>query len=153
MNILHATTDPTLLTRLKQMLGSAARADIAVGNLFDSGFNAVAEELGRLEKVRILVGRLDRHTLEEVARGVQQAEALQARLDGDGLVRRSARQQFGAQAVQTIAEGVARLPQTDEAECGVRRLSDLISSGKLERPNLPEGDAARHALPVLVPRR
>ena len=51
MNILHATTDPTLITRLRQMLGSAERADIAVGYLFISGFSAVAEELGRLEKV------------------------------------------------------------------------------------------------------
>ena len=41
MNILHATTDPTLLQRRKQMLGSAARADIAVGYLFVSGFNEV----------------------------------------------------------------------------------------------------------------
>jgi len=88
VNILHATTDPTLLTRLKQMLDSAERADLAVGYLFVPGFNAVAEELGRLEKVRILVGRLDRHTLEEVALGVQQAEALQACPDGDRPARR-----------------------------------------------------------------
>jgi hypothetical protein len=70
------------------MLAGADCADIAVGYLFVSGFNAVAEELGRLEKVRILVGRLDRHTLEEVALGVQQAEALQACPDGDRPARR-----------------------------------------------------------------
>lgn len=39
------------------MLDSTASADIAVGYLFISGRNEVAEELGRLEKVRILVGR------------------------------------------------------------------------------------------------
>ena len=31
MTILHAHTDPDLLARLRQMLGSVARADIAVG--------------------------------------------------------------------------------------------------------------------------
>ena len=33
----HATTDPNLLDRLKQMLASSARADIAVGYFFISG--------------------------------------------------------------------------------------------------------------------
>jgi len=45
MNILHATTDPDLLTRLKEMLDSSARADIAVGYFFMSGFEAVADVL------------------------------------------------------------------------------------------------------------
>ena len=31
MTILHANTDPDLLTRLRQTLSSAARADVAVG--------------------------------------------------------------------------------------------------------------------------
>ena len=34
----HAHTAPALLTRLRQMLGSSARADIAVGYFFMSGF-------------------------------------------------------------------------------------------------------------------
>ena len=59
-NILHATTDPDLLTRLREMLDSSARADIAVGYFFMSGFEAVADSLARLDKVRILVGRADR---------------------------------------------------------------------------------------------
>src|SRR5690348_4598529 len=99
MNILHAHTDPTLLERLKGMLASSRSADIAVGYLFVSGFNAVADELSRLDKVRVLVGRTDRATLDEVASGLQQVEALQARLDGHELVRRGERAALGAQAV------------------------------------------------------
>ncbi len=38
MNILHATTTPPLLKRLKEMLASSTRADIAVGYFFISGF-------------------------------------------------------------------------------------------------------------------
>ena len=56
-NILHASTGPDLLTRLREMLDSSARADIAVGYFFMSGFEAVADSLNRLDKVRILVGR------------------------------------------------------------------------------------------------
>ena len=69
-NILHATTDPALLERLKEMFGSSARADIAVGFFFMSGFEAVADDLARLERVRILVGRTDRQVFEEVAVGL-----------------------------------------------------------------------------------
>ena len=87
MNILHATTDPDLLTRLKQMLESADRADIAVGYFFMSGFSEVADDLSRLGKVRLLVGRTDRQTLEAVAVGLQQQQALRARLEQESLVR------------------------------------------------------------------
>ena len=87
MNILHSTTDPTLLARLKEMLGSSVQADIAVGYFFTGGFGAVADDLARLDKVRILVGRTDRQVLEEVALGLQQNQALRARLDADALAR------------------------------------------------------------------
>lgn len=139
MDILHAQTDPTLLDRLKEMLRYSKAADIAVGYLFVSGFDAVAEEISQLEKARILVGRTDRPMLEEVARGLQQAEALRARLDGDGTVRRSARDEIGAQAVQSLAEGVSRLPQTDASQCGIQRLRDLIAQGKIEIRTYPKG--------------
>ena len=36
-NIIHATTDPDLVTRLRGMLDSSARADIPVGYSFMSG--------------------------------------------------------------------------------------------------------------------
>ena len=49
MNVLHATTDPPPIDRLKQMMGNLARADIAVGYFFMSGFDAVADDFARLE--------------------------------------------------------------------------------------------------------
>ena len=96
MNILHASTDPDLLTRLKEMLGSADRADIAVGYFFMSGFEAVAGELSRLNRTRILVGRTDRPTLEAVAAGLQQARPLQAQLNASRTVPPRQRQASGS---------------------------------------------------------
>ncbi len=52
MNILHASTDPTLIKRCKRMLASSARADIAVGYFFMNGFQSVADDLSRLQKAR-----------------------------------------------------------------------------------------------------
>ena len=49
MNILHASTDPNLLTRLKEMLGSANCANIVVGQFFMSGSQAVLDKLTCLQ--------------------------------------------------------------------------------------------------------
>ena len=114
------------------MLGSANAADIAVGYFFVSGFEAVADEITQLEKVRLLVGRTDRRTLEEVAAGIQQAEALRARVLGEELVKKSKRPEVAAQSVAAVAQGVAQLPQTDEAQGSVRKLRDFIASGRIE---------------------
>ena len=132
MNILHSQTDPDLLTRLREMLDSAARADIAVGYFFMSGFEAVADSLKHLQKVRILVGRTDRHILEEVASGLQQAHALYARIESEGMIRRGERDGIAQQAVDHIAEGVGMLPQNEGSETAVKTLRDLVAAGLVE---------------------
>ena len=132
MSILHATTDPTLLTRLKEMLASSARADIAVGYFFISGFKAVSGELSRLDKVRILVGRADRPVLEAVALGFQQPQALRARLETDEIVRRGQREAIAQESVDSIAAGVALLPQTGDSQEAVALLRDMVASGRAE---------------------
>ena len=155
MNILHSKTDPTLLARLKEMLGSSARADIAVGYFFIGGFGAVAQDLARLDKVRILVGRTDRQVLEEVALGIQQTQALRARLDADSLVQRRQRGEIAQQAVDHIAEGVAVLPQEKGTEATVSKLRDMVAVRRVEVRGLSQKSASRQGLPVLVrqPRR
>ncbi|MCY4374952.1 MAG: phospholipase D-like domain-containing protein, partial [Spirochaetaceae bacterium] len=132
MDILHKSTDPTALTRLQQMLESSARADIAVGYFFMSGFEQLADKLSGLEKVRILVGRTDRRVLEEVAAGLQQAPALRARLEQESTVQRRQRSSVARQAVDHIAEGVARLPQVSESEVSVAAFHDLVAAGIVE---------------------
>ena len=138
MTILHATTDPDLLTRLKEMLGSAARADIAVGYFFISGFSAVSEELMRLKKTRILVGRTDRPTLEAVAAGLNQARPIQAHLDGIRTIPRRQRQQAADEAQTAISDSVGAMPQTDESEAALTKLQGLVKSGLLEVRTYPK---------------
>ena len=150
MNVLHANTDPDLLTRLKQMLGSSARADIAVGYFFMSGFDAVADNLARLDKVRILVGRTDRQVLEEVALGLQQSDALRARLESDSVVRRRQRAEIAQRAVDNIADGVASLPQTGDSERAVSRSAEHDSSQQGRGSGVPAESAPRQGVPVLV---
>ena len=137
MTILHAKTNPNLLTRLREMLASAARADIAVGYFFVSGFTAVAEEISRLNKTRILVGRTDRPTLEVVAAGLHQAGPLQAQLDSSRTVQRSQRQAIATETVTAVADSVAALPQTDDSQAAVERLRQLVAAGLLEIRTYP----------------
>ena len=59
MTVYRAKTDPDLLTRLRQMPGGSARADIAVGYFSMSGLAEVVDDLVRLNKTRVLVGRAD----------------------------------------------------------------------------------------------
>ena len=131
-NILRATTDPDLLTRLRDVLDSSARADIAVGYFFMSAFEAEADSLARLGKVRILVGRADRPALESVALGLQQSEVLRAQLEADGMVQRRQRDAIAREVVEGIATGVPLLPQTGESQNAVSMLYDLVASGLVE---------------------
>ena len=138
MTILHATTDPDLLTRLKEMLDSAARADIAVGYFFISGFSQVSEELMRLKKTRILVGRTDRPTLEAVAAGLNQGRPIQAHLDSIRTIPRRQRQQAADEARTAISDSVGSMSQTDESEASLNKLQGLVKSGLLEVRTYPK---------------
>ena len=139
MNILHANTDPDLLTRLRQMLTSADRADIAVGYFFMSGFGQVADELVRLNKTRILIGRADQPTLEAVAAGLRQMDALRAQLETDQTIPRRQRQAIANEAATDVAQGVAAMPQTDASQAAVEKLRQLVASGLMEVRAYPKG--------------
>lgn len=137
MTILHSKTDPTMLARLKEMLASSDRADIAVGYFFVSGFAEVADEISRLSKTRILVGRPDRPTLEAVAAGLHQARPLHAQLEADQTIRRSQRDPLARETVANVARDIGALPQTDESQSAVEQLRQLVSAGFLEVRTYP----------------
>ena len=78
------------------------------------------------------MGRTDRQVLEEVALGLQQTEALKARLNADSLVQRRQRPEIAQEAVDRISDGVSTLPQTGGSEKAVAELRGLIAAGKVE---------------------
>ena len=139
MNILHAHTDPDMLTRLREMLRSAARADIAVGYFFVSGFAQAADELSQLRKTRVLVGQADCPTIEAVAAGMRQADPLRSRIQSDDLVPRSQRDAAASDAAANISHGIADMDQTKAGADAIERLRDLIASGRLEMRSYPRG--------------
>ena len=152
MNILHAHTDPPLLDRLKEMLAGSAKADIAVGYFFISGFGPLAESLSHdgMKRVRILVGHVDKPILEQVAHGLQQADALRAQQERDDLIRRSEREEGVRQAADEVGEGVSLLPQN--GGIGERRsyTPRLGSVGASRGTLVSARAAARQGVPLLV---
>ena len=64
--------------------------------------------------------------------GLQQNQALRARLDADALVRRSQRSEIAQETVARVAEGVAVLPQDRCTEDAVSKLRDMVALGKVE---------------------
>ena len=104
-----------------------------------SGFDQVADDLGRLRKTRILIGRSDQPTLEAVAAGLRQADALRAQLDADQAIPRSRRQSIANEAVSSVAYSVAAMPQTDASQNAVEKLRQLVASGLLEVRAYPRG--------------
>ena len=132
MNILHARTDPPLLDRLKEMLEHSTRADFAVGYFFISGFDAVAESLAKIQKARILVGHADKQVTEQVAYGLQQAEAIRARQEADDSPRRRDREESARRAAANVGKAASLMPQDDASERAVASLRDLIASGRAE---------------------
>ena len=141
MNILHAHTAPTLLDRLKEMFAGSAKADVAVGYFFMSGFGPLADSLSHdgMERVRILVGHVDKPVVEQVAHGLQQAEALRMQQERDGLVRRSEREEGVRQTAAGVGQEVSLLPQSGESEGAVNTLRDLVASGRIEVRSYPRG--------------
>jgi len=85
-----------------------------------------------LDKIRILVGRTDGRVLEEVAAGLQQAEALHAKLSSDGMVQKSHQEQLAQQSVAHVGQGVGFLPQSKGSEKAVTKLYELVKSRKIE---------------------
>ena len=81
-----------------------------------SGLYQMADQLTKLSKIRILVGSADQPTLEAVAAGLHQADALRAQLDIAQNVRRTQRQPIANEAAAGVARGVAAMPQTDDSQ-------------------------------------
>ena len=65
---------------VRPLLGQSERAHFAVGYFFLSGFKAIAQELEKVQEVRLLIGNTsDRATVEQLAEGHASKEAILAK--------------------------------------------------------------------------
>ena len=134
MTILHAHSDPQFAEHLRSVLneanGQPHSVDIAVGYFYLSGFAEVADLLStRPGKVRILIGRTDRPTSQEIAAGYGPQEPTESFHNNQG--RRKDAEAVN-ETVANIGRNAAVQPQVDATEAGIKSLAQLITEGKVD---------------------
>ncbi len=134
MTILHAHSDPQFTAHVRSVLadahGQPHSVDIAVGYFYLSGFTQVADLLAtRPGKVRILIGRTDTPTQQEIASGYSASEPPVGYHDNQ-----NRRQETDARnkTLDNVSRNAAAQPQDDASEVGIKRLARLIVDGKVE---------------------
>ena len=134
MTILHAHSDPQFTEHLRSVLveanGQPHSVDIAVGYFYLSGFTQVVDLLAtRPGRVRILIGRTDRPTREEITAGYDPRES------HDGYhAAQNRRDEADArdETLDNVGRNAASQPQDNASEAGVKSLAQLIADGRVD---------------------
>ena len=134
MTILHAHSEPQFAEHLRSVLaeanGQPHSVDIAVGYFYLSGFTKVADLLAsRPGRVRILIGRTDRPTREEIAAGYDPREAHD---DYHADQNRQEEAKARDATVDNVGRNTAAQPQDDASEAGIKSLAQLIANGLVD---------------------
>ena len=134
MTILHAHSDPDFVQHLRRVLdeanGQPHSVDIAVGYFYLSGFRAVSDLLAnRPGKVRLLLGRTDRPTQQEIAAGYSSLETAGSYYAGQS---RHQEQAARDETVANVGRSAAVQPQDDASAAGIASLAALIAGGQVE---------------------
>ncbi len=133
MTILHAHSDPDFSQHLRRVLadanGQPHSVDIAVGYFYLSGFRAVSDLLAnRPGQVRLLLGRTDRPTQQEIAAGYSPRELS----DADRALPNLREERIARdETVANVGRSAALQPQEDASAAGIETLAALIAGGQV----------------------
>ena len=134
MTILHANSAPQFTEHLRSVLdeanGQPRSVDIAVGYFYLSGFTQVAELLAtRPGKIRILIGRTDPPTRQEIVAGYNPRES-----DNGYHGEQNRRAETAAQdeTLDNVGRNAAAQHQDDTSEAGIKSLAQLIADGRVD---------------------
>ena len=134
MTILHARSEPQFAQQLRLVIGEANgrphSVDIAVGYFYLSGFAQVADLLAaRPGQVRILIGRTDVPTRQEIAAGYSPGESAAGYHAGQNRQDETAARD---ETLDNVGRNAAVQPQDDANETGIKSLAHLIANGKVD---------------------
>ncbi|MDE2842169.1 MAG: phospholipase D-like domain-containing protein [Chloroflexota bacterium] len=134
MTILHAHSEPQFTDYLRSVIGEGDgrphSVDIAVGYFYLSGYTQVADLLAnRPGRVRILIGRTDTPTRQEIVAGYNPREAA-----SDYLHRQNRREEAVArdETLDNVGRNAAAQPQDERSEAGIKSLARLIANGRVD---------------------
>ncbi len=134
MTILHADSEPQFAEHLRSVLaeanGQPHSVDVAVGYFYLSGFAQVADLLEtRPGQVRILIGRTDTPTRQEILAGYSPRESA----DGyHAAQNRRDETEARDKTLDNVGRNAAAQPQNDASEEGIKSLTRLIGKGRVD---------------------
>ncbi len=129
----NRTPERSLAQRIRTILQSSEMARFAVGYFFLSGFEAIADSLGNLNELRLLIGNTSsQQTIEQLAEGYRRLELVRGVLEGQVYRKRSEAKAWAEGTAINIRVGMEVMDQTDEGESLVASLAQMIEAGKLK---------------------
>jgi hypothetical protein len=125
--------DEKLIHHIQRILPGSRSAKFAVGYFFLSGLEAVADQLGNVEELRLLIGNTSsRQTIEQIAEGYRRLEQVRDAAEELAYPRRVEMEQAAESTAANIGEAASLMDQTDQAEQVVELLVRLIEEERLK---------------------
>jgi len=122
-----------LAERISHYLQLSRRAHFAVGYFYVGGFEAIAEAVPGLEKLRLLIGpATNRATAEQIARGHKALSVIQREWFGTTSVMPVEAAGMRQETLRDARDTLALMEQTDDSQHVVEELSRLIAEGIIE---------------------
>jgi len=122
-----------LAEEIAARLNASQRAHFAVGYFFLSGFEAIAPHLTELSELRLLIGNtLTQETIEQLVEARRRLDAAEAAKQDQEFVNRDRKIQVLTNTVENLADSAAAMDQTDQAECLLNTLADLVERGRIK---------------------
>lgn len=119
-----------LVDHINRILPSTETARFAIGYFFLSGLESVAEKLGDVRELRLLIGNTtNRETLEQIAEGYRRLDLVNEALEAQIYPKRAEQRRMVAEATEEVRTGLGLMEQTDEAQRLVGLLARMIEEG------------------------
>lgn len=125
--------DRKLSEEINDRLGASQSVKFATGYLYLSGFYEIAERLGELKEVRILVGdTLNRETIETLAQSLPGEEELQQEFERSRFENQEQKEERISHVTEGIEHNISGLPHSLDKEEKLNRITGWVREGKIQ---------------------
>jgi superfamily II DNA or RNA helicase len=122
-----------LVDTITTILDSTHAARFAVGYFFLSGWEAIAPHLDALQEMRLLIGNTsNRETIEQMTEGYRRLELVKDQVEEEHYRKRAQSREMAENTAGNLADAIALMDQTDEAERLIVSLARMIEEGRLK---------------------
>lgn len=122
-----------LVDHINRILASTEAARFAVGYFFLSGLESIADQLGGVKELHLLIGNTtNRETLEQLAEGYRRLELVTEAAEAQQYPKRTEAKRMAAETADNIRSAMELMDQTDAGETLVKTLVRMIEEKTLK---------------------